>query len=69
MIVIEVLGWFALALISALIAGFVKGHFRRKAADRYHALAMEQLAQDRELEKKLAQLKQAAATSENPQFR
>lgn len=69
MIVIEVLGWIALAFIVAIVAGLVSGTYRRQRADNHHRTAMEQLARDRDLEGKLSQLRQAAATSESPEFR
>lgn len=69
MIVIEVLGWVALAFIVACIAGFVSGTYKKSKAGSYYRSATRQLEQDRELEEQLSQLRQAAATSESAEFR
>lgn len=69
MILIEILGWIALAFIVACVAGFVSGTYKKNKADSYRRSAMEQLARDRDFEEKLSRLRQAAATSESSEFR
>jgi len=69
MILIEILGWVALAFIVACVAGFVSGTFKKNKTDSYHRSAMEELVRDSDLDDKLSQLRQAASTSESPALR
>ena len=65
---IEALNWSALAL-TVIVALRVGWHMYRMKSDRYYKFRVNQSLQDRESEKRPAQLRRMAATTNNPHLR
>ena len=66
--ILELLGWFALALVVIVVMRFA-WHLYRMKTDRYYKFKVHQAVIDQAGEKNAARLREMAATTQNPHIR